>query len=58
VSKRKEVLQLSEVKHKVFISYHHDDQDEVEDFIKTFDHERKVLIGKAQHIAYTFLSAP
>lgn len=38
---------MSEVQHKVFISYHHDDQDEVEEFIETFDHERKVFIARA-----------
>jgi len=37
---------MSEVRHKVFISYHHDDQDEVEEFIETFDHERKVFITR------------
>jgi len=34
------------VRHKVFISYHHDDQDEVEEFIETFGHERKVFITR------------
>ncbi len=38
---------MSEVKHKVFISYHHDDQDEVGGFIETFDHERNVFIARA-----------
>jgi len=37
---------MSEVRHKVFISYHHDDQDEVEEFIETFDYERKVFITR------------
>ena len=37
---------MSEVRHKVFISYHHDDQDEVEEFVETFDHERKVFITR------------
>lgn len=46
-SEPREVLQLSEVKHKVFISYHHDDQDEVDKFIGTFDHEHKVFIARA-----------
>ena len=35
------------VRHKCFISYHHDDQDEVEEFIKTFDEERDVFIARA-----------
>jgi len=38
---------MNEVRHKVFISYHHDDQDEVEDFIETFADERKVFITRA-----------
>jgi hypothetical protein len=38
---------LSEVRHTVFISYHHDDQDVVEESIETFDHERKVFINRA-----------
>ena len=38
---------MSLVAHKVFISYHHDDQDEVENFIETFDYERDVFIGRA-----------
>ena len=38
---------MSEVKHKVFISYHHDDQDEVKDFIATFYNEHKVFIARA-----------
>jgi len=37
---------MSKVRHRVFISYHHDDQDEVEEFIETFDHERKVFIAR------------
>ena len=37
---------MSEVRHKVFISYHHDDQDEVEEFIETFDYQRKVFITR------------
>lgn len=37
---------MKEVRHKVFISYHHADQDEVEEFIETFDHERKVFITR------------
>jgi len=39
---------MSEVKHKVFISYYHyDDQNEVEEFIETFDHDREVFITRA-----------
>ena len=38
---------MSEIRHKVFISYHHEDQDEVENFIETFDYERNVFISRA-----------
>lgn len=38
---------MANVRHKCFISYHHDDQDEVEEFIETFDHERIVFIARA-----------
>lgn len=38
---------MSLVRHKVFISYHHDDQYEVEKFIDTFDYERNVFISRA-----------
>ena len=38
---------MSTIRHKVFISYHHADQDEVNDFIKTFDEERDVFIARA-----------
>ena len=38
---------MSEVRHKVFISYHHDDQNEVEDFVDTFDKERQVFTTRA-----------
>lgn len=37
---------MSEIRHKVFISHHKDDIDEVNDFIETFDHERKVFITR------------
>lgn len=37
---------MNEVRHKVFVSYHHDDQNEVEEFIETFDQERKVFISR------------
>ncbi len=38
---------MSEVRHKVFLSYHHDDQDEVEEFIETFDEKHEVFITRA-----------
>jgi hypothetical protein len=37
---------MSEVRHKVFISYHHDDQKEVDAFVRTFDDERKTFIAR------------
>lgn len=38
---------VSAVRHKVFISYHHDDQKEVDDFVTTFADERHVFIARA-----------
>lgn len=38
---------MSLVRHKCFISYHHDDQTEVDAFIRTFDTERDVFIARA-----------
>jgi len=37
---------MSNVRRKCFISYHHADQNEVDDFIQTFDKERKVFITR------------
>ena len=36
-----------QVRHKTFISYHRDDQEEVDRFIETFDHDRDVFIARA-----------
>ena len=36
-----------EVRHKAFISYYHADQEAVDKFIETFDHDRDVLIARA-----------
>ena len=36
-----------QVRHKTFITYHHDDQEEVDKFIETFDHNRDVFIARA-----------
>ncbi|MFC2059702.1 TIR domain-containing protein [Chloroflexota bacterium] len=38
---------MANIRHKVFISYHHDDQVEVEEFVETFDEERNVFIARA-----------
>lgn len=40
-------MAVGQLRHKVFISYHHDDQQEVDEFIKTFDEERRVFIARA-----------
>jgi hypothetical protein len=37
---------MSDVRHKVFISYHHADQDEVDEFVSTFADERRVFISR------------
>ena len=37
---------MSEMRQKVFISYHHEDQDEVDDFINTYDKKRNVFIAR------------
>lgn len=36
----------SQTRHKCFISYHHDDETEVDAFIRTFDHHRDILISQ------------
>ena len=36
-----------QVRHKIFVSYHHQDQEEVDKFIRTFDHDRDVFIARA-----------
>jgi len=38
---------MSDIRHKVFISYHHEDQEEVEAFIKEFDEDKDVFITRA-----------
>lgn len=38
---------MNNIRHKVFISYHHDDQNEVKDFVKIFDDEKNVFIVRA-----------
>ncbi len=35
------------IRHKGFIPYHHDDQAEVDEFIRTFDHRRDTFIARA-----------
>lgn len=39
-------LLASKTRRKCFISYHHADEAEVEQFIQTFDHDRDVLIAR------------
>lgn len=38
---------MMSVRHKCFISYHHDDQNYVDEFISRFDKERRVFIARA-----------
>lgn len=38
---------MADVKHRVFISYHHDDQTEVDSFVQTFSDERNVFSFRA-----------
>lgn len=37
---------MGDVRHRCFVSYHHADQDAVDQFISTFDHERNVFIAR------------
>lgn len=39
-------LLATKTRRKCFISYHHDDESEVQDFIGTFDHSNDVLIAR------------
>lgn len=39
-------LLAAKTRRKCFVSYHHDDEDEVQDFIQKFDHEQDVLIAR------------
>lgn len=37
---------MAKVRHRCFISYHHFDEDEVDEFIRTFDHDRDAFIAR------------
>ena len=37
---------MANVRRKCFISYHHADQDEVDKFVRTFDHEHNIFISR------------
>lgn len=37
---------MASIRHKCFLSYHHDDQDEVDEFVRVFDEERDVFITR------------
>lgn len=37
---------MANVRRKCFISYHHADQEEVDNFVRTFDHERNIFISR------------
>ena len=43
---------MNSVRHKVFVSYHHEDQEEVDAFIETFDTERDVFISRGVGIDF------
>lgn len=38
---------MNDIRHKCFISYHHYDQDEVEDFVNKFDEEKDIFISRS-----------
>jgi hypothetical protein len=44
---------MNGIRHKVFISYHHNDQLEVEEFCNTFHYERDVCITRALGVGMT-----
>lgn len=44
--KLREMMRSEARRHKVFISYHHDDQDEVDKFVKTYDDDKDVFISR------------
>lgn len=50
---------MTTARHKCFISYHHADQDEVDQFISTFDHDRDVFIarGLGQEMAQDIINS-
>ena len=37
---------MANIRRKCFISYHHADQEEVDRFVRTFDHERNIFISR------------
>ena len=37
---------MADVRRKCFISYHHEDQDEVDDFIRTYDNDQDLFISR------------
>jgi len=38
---------MSAIRHKMFISFHHDDQKEIEKFIEEFDEKKDIFISRA-----------
>jgi len=50
---------MSNIRHICFISYHHADQEEVNKFVSTFDHDRDVLIarGLGQEMAQDIINS-
>jgi hypothetical protein len=37
---------MAQIRHKTFITYHHDDEDEVIDFVNEFDYYRDIFIAR------------
>ncbi len=37
---------MANIRRKCFISYHHADQDEVDEFVRTFDHQKNIFISR------------
>ncbi|WP_069364320.1 TIR domain-containing protein [Salisediminibacterium beveridgei] len=38
---------MTDIRHRVFVSYHHEDQEEVDNFLSTFGNERNVFTHRA-----------
>ena len=43
--------------HKVFISYHHADQDEVDSFIEKYDHQHQVFISRVLGVSQDIIDS-
>ena len=47
----------TKIRHKVFISYHHADQNKVVEFLNTFDEERDVFIARALEMSQAIIDS-